>query len=136
MKHLEKELEKSVWEIIIDLQRKNRDLERELENIRELSRQQGKAFDECLKDYRGLVKDYMKQEEENKELKEHKKNLIRADKKKTEHIDELEEENELLKQCLDKLMFAADVVNVKIHWELWDYVYVRGDKQFKLNVKD
>jgi len=33
-------------------------------------------------------------------------------------------------------MFDADVVNVKIHWELWDYVYVRSDKQFKLNVKD
>lgn len=48
----------------------------------------------------------------------------------------LQEENELLKQCLDKLMFDADVVNVKIHWELWDYVYVRRDKQFKLNVKD
>ena len=48
----------------------------------------------------------------------------------------LKEENELLKQCLDKLMFNADVVNVKIHWELWDYVYVRSDKQFKLNVKD
>ena len=46
------------------------------------------------------------------------------------------EETELLKQCLDKLMFDADVVNVKIHWELWDYVYVRSDKQFKLNVKD
>ena len=69
MKHLEKELEKSVWEIIIDLQTKNRDLERELENLRELSRQQGKAFDECLKDYRGLVKDYMKQEEELKRLR-------------------------------------------------------------------
>ena len=48
----------------------------------------------------------------------------------------LEEENELLKQCLDKLMFDADVVNVKIHWELWDYVYVRNDRQFKLNAKD
>ena len=46
------------------------------------------------------------------------------------------EENELLKQCLDKLMFDADIVNVKIHWELWDYVYVRSDKQFKLNVKE
>ena len=48
----------------------------------------------------------------------------------------LKEENELLKQCLDKLMFDVDVVNVKIHWEIWDYVYVRSDKQFKLNVKD
>lgn len=48
----------------------------------------------------------------------------------------LKEENELLKQCLDKLMFDADVVNVKIHWEIWDYVYVRSDKQFKLNAKD
>ena len=48
----------------------------------------------------------------------------------------LKEENELLKQCLDKLMFDADIVNVKIHWELWDYVYVRSDRQFKLNVKD
>ena len=48
----------------------------------------------------------------------------------------LKEERELLKQCLDQLMFDADVVNVKIHWELWDYVYVRSDKQFKLIVKD
>lgn len=48
----------------------------------------------------------------------------------------LEEENELLKQCLDKLMFDADLVNVKIHWELWDYVYVRSDRQFKFNVED
>lgn len=48
----------------------------------------------------------------------------------------LREENELLKQCLDKLMLDADVLNVKVHWELWDYVYVRSDKQFKLNVKD
>lgn len=56
-------------------------------------------------------------------------NLIEENKK-------LEEENELLKQCLDKLMFDADVVNVKIHWELCDYVYVRSDRQFKLNVKD
>lgn len=48
----------------------------------------------------------------------------------------LKEENELLKQCLDKLMFATDVINVKIRWELWDYVYVRSDRQFKLNVKD
>ena len=56
-------------------------------------------------------------------------NLIEENKK-------LEEENELLKQCLDKLMFDADIVNVKIHWELWGYVYVRSDKQFKLNVKD
>ena len=46
------------------------------------------------------------------------------------------EENELLKQCLDKLMFDADIVNVKIHWELWDYVYVRSDRQFKLDTKD
>jgi len=69
MKDLEKELEKSVWEIIIDLQTKNRDLERELENLRELNRQQTKAFDECLKDYRELVKDYMKQEEELRMLK-------------------------------------------------------------------
>ena len=53
-----------------------------------------------------------------------------------ERCYKLEEENELLKQCLDQLMFDADVVNVKIHWELWDYVYVRSDKQFKLNVKD
>ena len=55
---------------------------------------------------------------------------------KEEEIKKLKEENELLKQCLDKLMFDADVVNVKIHWELWDYVYVRSDKQFKLNVKE
>lgn len=53
-----------------------------------------------------------------------------------EENKKLNEENEQLKQCLDKLMFDADVVNVKIHWELWDYVYVRSDKQFKLNVKD
>ena len=51
-------------------------------------------------------------------------------------VAKLREENELLKQCLDKLMFDVDVVNVKIHWELWDYCYVRSDKKFKLNVKD
>lgn len=51
-------------------------------------------------------------------------------------VRKLEEENKLLKQCLDKLMFDADVVNVKINWELWDYVYVRSDKQLKLNVKE
>ena len=48
----------------------------------------------------------------------------------------LQEENVLLKWCLDKLMFDTDVINVKIHWELWDYTYVRSDKQLKLNVKD
>ena len=53
-----------------------------------------------------------------------------------EENKKLREENELLKQCLDKLMFDADVVNVRIHWELWDYVYVRSDRQFKLDVKD
>lgn len=48
----------------------------------------------------------------------------------------LQEENVLLKWCLDKLMFDTDVINVKIHWELWDYTYVRSDKQLKLNVKE
>lgn len=53
-----------------------------------------------------------------------------------EENKKLKEENVLLKWCLDKLMFDTDVVNVKIHWELWDYCYVRSDKKFKLNVKD
>lgn len=57
-------------------------------------------------------------------------------KKLKEENKKLKEEKELLKQCLDKLMFDTDVVNVKIHWEIWDYVYVRSDKQFKLNVKE
>ena len=35
MKHLEKELEKSVWEIIIDLQRKIRELEEENKKLKE-----------------------------------------------------------------------------------------------------
>jgi len=38
---------------------------------------------------------------ENKDLKEWKENLIRADKKKTEHIDELEEEIKKLKEERD-----------------------------------
>lgn len=45
-----------------------RDIQRELENLTELNRKQSKAFEECLKDYRELVKDYMKQEEELKRL--------------------------------------------------------------------
>ena len=51
-----------------------------------------------------------------------------------EENKKLKEEKELLKQCLDEMMFKADVINVKIHWELWDYVYVRSDKKLKLNV--
>ena len=35
MKHLEKELEKSVWEIIIDLQREIRELEEENRKLKE-----------------------------------------------------------------------------------------------------
>ena len=35
MKHLEKELEKSVWEIIIDLQREVRELEEENKKLKE-----------------------------------------------------------------------------------------------------
>lgn len=79
-------------------------------------------------------------EESIRELRKEKENLK---KEKGELKTRLEgenkkqkEENELLKQCLDKLMFDADIVNVKIHWEIWDYVYVRSDKQFKLNVKE
>ena len=44
MKHLEKELEKSVWEIIIDLQREIRDLEEENKNLKEKVR----FLEECL----------------------------------------------------------------------------------------
>ena len=82
-------------------------------------------------------------EEENKSLKEENNRLknnamedMRVQTKLEEENKKLKEEKELLKQCLDKLMFDADVVNVKIHWELWDYVYVRSDKQFKLDVKE
>ena len=89
------------------------------------------------------VYDLQELRNENKMLHEGQWRLHRLWSKDTKHIAELEEENkklkeenELLKQCLDKLMFDADVVNVKIHWELWDYVYVRSDRQFKLNVKD
>ena len=71
---------------------------------------------------------YAKKDIDMKNLRIRVKNLEEGNKK-------LKEENELLKQCLDKLMFDADVLNVKIHWELWDYVYVRSDKQLKLNVK-
>lgn len=53
-----------------------------------------------------------------------------------EENKKLKEENVLLKWCLDKLMFDTDVVNIKIHLELWDYCYVRSDKKFKLNVQD
>ena len=42
-------------------------------------------------------------EKENKELKEHKENLIRADKKKTEHIEELEKKYKELKEENKKL---------------------------------
>ena len=40
---------------------------------------------------------------ENKDLKEWKENLIRADKKKSDHIDELEEEIKKLKEENEEL---------------------------------
>lgn len=79
-------------------------------------------------------------EESIRELRKEKENLKKEKGELKSRLEEenkkQKEENELLKQCLDKLMFDTDIVNVKIHWELWDYVYVRSDKQFKLNVKE
>jgi len=82
-------------------------------------------------------------EQENKKLKEelgvwlNANKILRMHDAKMEYDNKkLKEENELLKQCLDEMMFKADVVNIKIHLELWDYCYVRSDKQFKLNIKD
>ena len=112
------------------------------ESIRELRKEK-----ENLKKEKGELKSRL--EGENKKLREENE-MLRCNKgwtpEKVWHEEFIQylmgenkkqkEENELLKQCLDKLMFDADVVNVKIHWELWDYVYVRSDKQFKLNVKD
>lgn len=72
-------------------------------------------------------------EEENRKLKEYKSQRTRKIERENK---KLKEENKLLKRCLDKLMFDADVINVKIHLESWDYCYVRSDKKFKLNVKD
>ena len=107
----------------------------ERQNLEELYRKQNVRINEL--------------EEENKNLREENE-MLRCSKgwapEKVWHEEFIQylmgenkkqkEENELLKQCLDKLMFDTDVVNVKIHWELWDYVYVRSDKQFKLNAKD
>lgn len=45
---------------------------------------------------------------EKEELQEQKKNLIRADKKKTEYIDKLEKENKELKEELEK--FETDII--------------------------
>lgn len=50
-------------DVVDKIQNKYRDLERELKNLKELNRNQTKAFDECLKDYRELIKDYMRLEE-------------------------------------------------------------------------
>ena len=45
-------------------------INREIEAKNELNRKQSKAFGSAMKDYRGLLRDYMHQEEENKKLKE------------------------------------------------------------------
>lgn len=45
-------------------------INREIENSNELNRKQSKAFDKAMKDYRGLLRDYMKMEEELSKLKE------------------------------------------------------------------
>jgi len=52
---------------------------------------------------------------ENEELREHKENLIRADKKKTEYIDKLEKENKRLKarnRALESRLEKALVFNI------------------------
>ena len=50
MEHLEKELEKSVWEIIIDLQREIRELEEENKKLKEELEQYKKMFEDQLKE--------------------------------------------------------------------------------------
>ena len=62
MKDLEKELEKSVWEIIIDLQREIRELEKENKKLKEYNRrlkqgnddfkEQNKKLKETIKDHK------------------------------------------------------------------------------------
>lgn len=58
-------------------------------------------------------------EESIRELRKEKENLKKEKGELKSRLEEenkkLGEENGLLKQCLDKLMFDADVVNVKIH---------------------
>ena len=83
-----------------------------------------------------IVNKNIELEEEIKKLKSDLSLVIKERDDNIKQNKKLREENELLKQCLDKLMFDADIVNVQIHLELWDYVYIRSDKQLKLNVKD
>ena len=46
------------------------DYKSSIDNLSELNRKQSKAFKSAMRDYRGLLRDYMKQEEENKKLNE------------------------------------------------------------------
>ena len=54
MKHLEKELEKSVWEIIIDLQREIRELEEENKKLKEYNRRLKQGNDDLKEENKKL----------------------------------------------------------------------------------
>ena len=49
-----------------------------------------------------------------KELKEWYENLIRANKKASEHVDELEEENKKLKYVIDLVMEKAGIEYIRL----------------------
>lgn len=68
-----------------------------------------------IKDLELADKEIARLRKENEELREHKENLIRADKKKTEYIDKLEKENKELKaknRALELRLEKALVYNI------------------------
>ena len=91
MKDLEKELEKSVWEIIIDLQREVRELEEENRKLKEINESQNEEIqrfkDNAMQDMREITE----LEIENKKLRETIKDHQLYEKKLEHRIIELEE---------------------------------------------
>ena len=116
-------------EVIAIQYRKISELEEEIKKLKSDLSLVIKERDDNIKQNRKLKEELGVWLNANKILRMHDAKMEYDNKK-------LKEENELLKQCLDEMMFKADVVNIKIHLELWDYCYVRSDKQFKLNIKD
>ena len=114
------------WEMYVKLD----DYRNSVENLRELNRKQSKAFKSAMRDYRELLRDYIKIWEENKKLNIIIENTKIEQKSDREHIEELEEENKVIKEEKEMLIRQKTLLQEsnkklkeKYNW-LWD-IYTR-----------
>ena len=117
---MEKELEKSVWEIIIDLQRGIRELEQENKNLRDYADNLDSENDNQAIEIEELKKENKKLKDSNTILEKGWQVVFTLEKK----IDELLEENEKLKETIkehklyeEKLEHRIVEFEELLHWE-------------------